>query len=331
MNIRKHWKKVLLSSAAFFWASCGGDSESTSVTGGENNETPPDSIVSPDSIDGIKIDTLYGIRPVYDADSGAVSSSDACKSSASSEIESSDSSMPYRLASDSTVRCAWKNHIGATYDCLDGRDHQYTVERIKKELAENQTLTLEQLDSLEDATKEVRDEIGEPLYGVRSYSCTHVDLGYSVFECSDGKTYPDAFYRDETNFLYTEEEYRAKHPEEFQSSSEPEPESSSSSSVPPPSPLCQKNDFATDTDLEEAFKKDMDALLDSTKKANEDSLSEQDSSCLERVHISTSYSNVEVLAKKQICDGDTIVNPRYQERLDKHKEFIRKQINNCLD
>ena len=75
----------------------------------------------------------------------------------------------------------------------------------------------------------------------------------------------------------------------------------------------------------------MDALLDSTKKANEDSLSVQDSSCLASVHVSPSYSSVEILAKKQICDGDTIVNPRYQERLDKHKEFIRRQINNCLD
>ena len=28
MNFRKHWKHFLLSSAAFFWAGCGGDSES---------------------------------------------------------------------------------------------------------------------------------------------------------------------------------------------------------------------------------------------------------------------------------------------------------------
>ena len=28
MNISKRWKKFLLSTAAFFWAGCGGDSES---------------------------------------------------------------------------------------------------------------------------------------------------------------------------------------------------------------------------------------------------------------------------------------------------------------
>ena len=53
MNFHKHWKHFLLSSAALFWASCGGDSESASVTGGENNETPPDSIVKPDDIDNL--------------------------------------------------------------------------------------------------------------------------------------------------------------------------------------------------------------------------------------------------------------------------------------
>ena len=40
MNIRKHWKKILLSSTALFWASCGGDSESSSVAGGTINEDP---------------------------------------------------------------------------------------------------------------------------------------------------------------------------------------------------------------------------------------------------------------------------------------------------
>jgi hypothetical protein len=58
---------------------------------------------------------------------------------------------------------------------------------------------------------------------------------------------------------------------------------------------------------------------------------EQHSHIKKICQLPTPYSSVEVLAKKQICDGDTIVNPRYQERLDKHKEFIRKQINNCLD
>ena len=149
MNIRKHWKKVLLSSTAFFWASCGGDSESASVTSAANNETPPDSITTPDDLDGIKTDTLYGVSPVYDIDSGAVSSSDACESSSSaeetlsssSETESSssyDPSIPYRLASDPSIHCAWENFVGATFECLDGQDYQATVRWKKEQLANNQ-------------------------------------------------------------------------------------------------------------------------------------------------------------------------------------------------
>ena len=71
--------------------------------------------------------------------------------------------------------------------------------------------------------------------------------------------------------------------------------------------------------------------MDSTKIAAGDNLSESESMCLSDIRISTSYASVEILPKKQICDGDTTVNPTYQERIDKHKEFIRKQIKNCLD
>ena len=355
MNIRKHWKKILLSSTAFFWASCGGDSESASVTGGDNNETPTDSIVKPDDLDGIKTDTLYGVRPVYDIDSGAVSSSDACaddciapassedaatssvsveEQSSSSEAESSssyDPSMPYTLARDPSIHCAW-DIVRGSYECLDGQDHQSGVKWTKEQLANNQTLTLEELDALEDENDEPFDERYAPLYGIPSTSsCTHLDLGYAVYKCSDGQTYPANFYTDEDKFLYTEEEYRAKYPEKFPSSSSTEPEPESSSSAPPPSPLCQKDDFATYSEMAEIFTKDKDALLDSVKNAVGDSLSEDKSYCLSDIEISRSYADVDVLAKKQICDGDTIVNPHYLERIEKHKDFIRKEIKSCLD
>ena len=71
--------------------------------------------------------------------------------------------------------------------------------------------------------------------------------------------------------------------------------------------------------------------MERVKKAAGDNLSESDSNCLSHVQISRSYASVEVLPKKQICDGDTTVNPTYQERIDRHKEFIREQINECVD
>lgn len=355
MNIRKHWKKILLSSTAFFWASCGGDSESVSAAGGTTNETPPDSITTPDDLDGTKIDTLYGIRPVYDIDSGAVSSADACESSSStdetlsSSSESTESSSSqsvdkkFRLASDTTITCVH------TFDsnggrCLDAEDHQKTVNWKKKQLAENQTRTLEQLRELEDEDEEITRDWEVCLYGVPSMSCTHVSSASPIYKCSDEKVYsyntlytlqhdddPDTsgLIEGEDRLLYTTKEYKEKYPEKFLSSSSEEP--SSSNSAPPPSPLCQKDDFATYADMEEVFEKDKDALLDSAKNAAGDNLSESDSSCLSHIQISRSYASVEVLPKKQICDGDTTVNPTYQERIDRHKEFIREQINECVD
>lgn len=359
MNIRKHWKKILLSSTAFFWASCGGDSESASVTGGDNNETIPDSIVKPDDLDGIKTDTLYGIRPVYNIDSGAVSSADACDGdctvpassddAASSSSESTESSSSqsvdkkFRLASDTTITCVH------TFDsnggrCLDAEDHQKTVNWKKKQLAENQTRTLEQLRELEDEDEEIIRDWEVCLYGVFSTSCTHVSSASPIYKCSDEKVYsyntlytlqhdddPDTsgLIEGEDRLLYTTKEYKEKYPEKFLSSSSEEP--NSSNSAPPPSPLCQKDDFATYSEMEEIFEKDKDALLERVKKAAGDNLSESDSNCLSHIQISRSYASVEVLPKKQICDGDTTVNPTYQERIDRHKEFIREQINECVD
>lgn len=359
MNIRKHWKKVLLSSTAFFWASCGGDSESVSAAGGTTNEAPVTLIPDSNStIDDGGMVALYGVQAIVDLDSGAVSSADACDgdctvpassddaaSSASESAESSSSQSAdkkLRLASDTTITCVHTlDNDGGR--CLDAEDHQKSVNAIKKQLAENQTLTLEQLRELEDENEDPSMDMEVCLYGVPSMSCTHVSSASPIYKCSDENIYvyntlyslqhddPDkaGLIEGEDRLLYTTKEYKEKYPEKFLSSSSEEP--NSSNSAPPPSPLCQKDDFATYADMEEVFEKDKDALLDSAKNAAGDNLSESDSSCLSHIQISRSYASVEVLPKKQICDGDTTVNPTYQERIDKHKEFIRKQIKDCLD
>ncbi|SMP44767.1 hypothetical protein [Fibrobacter sp. UWB10] len=361
MNIRKHWKKVLLSSTAFFWASCGGDSESVSAAGGTTNEAPATLIPDSNStIDDGGMVALYGVQAVIDLDSGAISSSDSCdgdctvpassedaavsSSSESAEPSSSQSAdKKLRLASDTTITCVHTlDNDGGR--CLDAEDHQKSVNAIKKQLAENQTLTLEQLRELEDENEDPSMDMEVCLYGVFSTSCTHVSSPSPIYKCSNGNIYsyntvyslqhdddPDkgGLIEGEGKLLYTPKEYKEKYPEKFLSSSSEEP--SSSNSAPPPSPLCQKDDFATYGDMEKVFVKDRNDLVDSTKIAAGDNLSESESLCLSDIRISTSYASVEILPKKQICDGDTTVNPTYQERIDKHKEFIRKQIKECLD
>jgi len=237
------------------------------------------------------------------------------------------------MASDPGITCTRSNVPGSN-DCLDAEDRRSWTETRKKMLEENQTRTLAELDSLEDDLI-VGFDYGAPEYGVPD--CTHRDLGYAVYKCTNNETYSaSSFYSDEIRTLYTEEEYKAKYPEKFQSSSSAEPESSSAT---PPSPLCQKTDFATTGELRELFETDKATLLDSVKAEKGETLSPSDSSCLSYIEElggeiilkkNKDSHSVNVLAKKQICDGDTTVNPHYQKQIEKIENFLKREIDDCL-
>lgn len=117
MNFRKHWKKLCLSGAALFWASCSTseDSEPVGPISGENlcNDS---SELSTNCAGGMI--ALYGVAPIYDPDSGYISSSDTCEedcesslsSSSSDSIEQSSSSKTnetygYKVFADTTINC----------------------------------------------------------------------------------------------------------------------------------------------------------------------------------------------------------------------------------
>ena len=323
----RHWKKIVLALTAFFWVSC------TS----EDDALP-----------------LYGVAPVPESSSdvAAISSSSetpnssgiaesssskiVAESSSSTVAEQSSSSLgsdQYQMASDPGITCTRSNVPGSN-DCLDAEDRRSWTETRKKMLEENQTRTLAELDSLEDDLI-VGFDYGAPEYGVPD--CTHRDLGYAVYKCTNNETYSaSSFYSDEIRTLYTEEEYKAKYPEKFQSSSSAEPESSSAT---PPSPLCQKTDFATTGELRELFETDKATLLDSVKAKKGETLSPSDSSCLSYIEElggeiilkkNKDSHSVNVLAKKQICDGDTTVNPHYQKQIEKIENFLKREIDDCL-
>ena len=74
MNFRKHWKHFLLSSAAFFWAGCGGDSESIAPENEDIHSTQTGDLL----LIGEGTVALYGVLPVFDPDSGKITSSDSC-------------------------------------------------------------------------------------------------------------------------------------------------------------------------------------------------------------------------------------------------------------
>ena len=356
MNIRKHWKKILLSSTALFWASCGGDSESSSVAGGTINEDPviPDSIVNPDDLDGIKIDTLYGIRPIYNADTSAVSSADTCSSSSeevqssSSEAESSSSEIAqsssskttypsfgtYKLARDTSTTCE------VTDITWTERGTQIKSPSELMDLLENNTTrSIGELEALENNLEEALNY--GVLYGSPYTTTPGLDIRPKTFECSNDSTYTTETHVGSGGYLYTKEEYKEKFPNQ-------DPDK--------PSPLCQKTDFILcggtpymESGNERTFvgsiftnyDSDKETLIDSVKAANGDNLSDAQKNCLDSNIVpkdvrknldgGTTYMNPRgPIATKQICDGDTTVNPRYQAKLDSNKAFIKKQIDECL-
>ena len=124
----------------------------------------------------------------------------------------------------------------------------------------------------------------------------------------------------EGNIIYSWDEYK----ERFISSS-----SESSSSTEPPSPLCTKEDFASFNNLREDFYKTKADLVNNTKKTLSEDEFKLKNSCLNNIQAQSRGFNGSI-ATKQICDGDTTVNSRYQAKLDSNTEYVQKQIDECL-
>ena len=88
MNIRKHWKKVILSCAAAFWASCGDDTSTKPIqTSGE-----PDDIIIQDTARTVVL--LYGVLPPIDTPVQVYSSSSENTPSSSEVTTSSSEAVP---------------------------------------------------------------------------------------------------------------------------------------------------------------------------------------------------------------------------------------------
>ena len=203
--MNRHLKKILLTTTAFFWASCGGDSEATAPTTSGKDQQPE---INPEDIDGIKTDTLYGIRPVYSSSSGEISSSDSCESSSSTEFHAiplygieplygdtvvtectpMDSSVAYFAEDYSTDNAKFWKKEEAKHDAVD------KIDSIKQTLAET-PVCLENL----------REELDKfvALYGAPTI------IQNAVLSCDDGTILPSEEYE---KFLTMKEEWEANKP-----------------------------------------------------------------------------------------------------------------------
>ncbi|MBO7106175.1 MAG: hypothetical protein J6W22_11965 [Fibrobacter sp.] len=341
MNIRKHWKKFLLTSTALFWANCGGDSD-----GPIHVASDPNSAASADI-----------------QESAATSSSEAsidgnAPASSSSEISSSSYQEPiFKLASDTTVSCKKTGRTSGRMGCLlyytddkgpsePSKPDAYELQELLKY---NTTRTLEELSAIEDTLETTLVILDGPLYGTPeppTPSCVRPEMMFS-YQCSNNQSYAvhdsveNSFItRDSINhrgeflqdskYIYTLEEYFKK----YIGDSDNNPESSSSeaessSSAEPPTPLCTKDDFYINSQVGRAYNDNKKAIIDSVKATLSEDEVEARKACLDS--ISTKEATfIGSVATKQICDGDTIVNPRYQAKLDSNEAFVKKQVDECL-
>lgn len=273
MNIRKHWKKIVLSTAAFLWAGCS-DSESVS-------------------------------QPQSDS-----SSSGSLESSSSSE-----SSSTYRLARDSSVTCKAEHVFEQVYLMDSGSEPDLTAGDLRNLLENNRTRTLEELEELEDKLENM--VTCAPVYGVPP-TMTVMTTRYL---CDNDSRYLSGSYIVKDGLLYSEAE--------LSSSSA---DASSSSAAPAPSPLCYKTDFTDVLELEEKSRAILKNKVDSLMSAN-NNLTDVQNECLKHLYPLDSEHDciTQEVAKKQVCDGEETVNPRYQAKLDSYQVSADQQIEECLD
>jgi hypothetical protein len=222
----------------------------------------------------------------------------------------------YKLARDTSITC----EVSEIQTFIMGSG-KMSPKGIMDALENNKTRSIEELIELEDELE--FESLGyATLYGVIP---TSTGMKPSKYTCSNDSSYTASTHVAADGMLYSNAEYKEKYPD------------------PVPSPLCQKTGFMSNGATEELgvnkerfvgdmfieYSTDKAALTDSVKTAKGDTLSDTQKNCLDN-EINTLSSYLGPIASKQICDGDTTANPRYQAKLDSNKAYIQKQINNCL-
>ena len=300
MKLRIRLGKFLLSVTAFFWTSCTDNAEP--LYGCSFDDTPG-------SFEALESSSSAPIEET--SSSSEATSSETLESSSSIPAEnlSSSSAEQYKFARDTSVTCTSTQVIYNDNVYIGSNSNKpKTCLPLNADLKNNTTRSIEELAEIEDDLENCVDYFDEPVYGVPP--CMNQMKVRFDYKCSDGNTYTGLKVKD--GLLYTEYEYYRL----FNSSS-----SEASSSSAAPSPLCQKTDFVEKNDVANNC---INEKLDSLSTAGE-TVSDSLKTCLEK---STGWSSGEY-AKTQICDGDTIVNPRYQAKLDSIREEVDKALENC--
>lgn len=251
MFIRKYWRHLCLTFAAFFWSSCGDDG---------NSVTPSDN----------------GGAVVPPAESSADVAGESSSSEETLEAISSSSQEPVRdtsvitLFSDPSVTCEKTTTMHWNPIYALGRKVAGSCEEIQILVEKGSAYSKEELEEMEASLEDCRNSLCDPvaLYGVISYPPvighrTSVNITY---KCSNREQYYSSysfsvepensgFPRDEDNILYlTEEEYntaKLSRPSMAKVAPRYAPEPDSSDSEETVSPECDRMGFV---EVDEIYK-----------------------------------------------------------------------------
>ena len=202
MNIRKHWKKILLTTTAFFWAGCSGDSvtEPSYQTSSSSESSSSESVPASSSSDV----TSSGSEQNSSSSENVPTSSSSEIASSSSEFASSSSEMA--SSSSGEVTCAPGDSIVSYYPPSYSADiaKMNAEERAKMDGVEKIDSTKNTLLTPPQCLDDLRHEIDDfvALYGAPVRFPKD-----SV--CSDGTTRPTKEYLE---YLQMKEEWEKNKP-----------------------------------------------------------------------------------------------------------------------
>ena len=189
MNIRKHWKKLLLTTTALFWASCTSENENTFPTIGQ--------------------DTSSAVDPGISSDSNKSSSEKAVESSSSDAVASSSSEAKVPSSSSELTQVMPAYGVYDKVSCyLDDKDKGIKASTSSRGVFEYSYHCENGVNCV------ARDSVTgyEPEYPCKEDSITKqmICLDYGVIattettiSCDDGKTYSEEEFRKQYNRLYT--------------------------------------------------------------------------------------------------------------------------------
>ena len=198
MNIRKHWKKILLTTTAFFWAGCNGDS----VTEPSYQTSSSSEANAPSSSSHFESSSSESV-PASSSSEQNSSSSEKAPTSSSSEIESSSSD---QSSSSGEVTCTPGDSLVSYYP------PSYSADIAKMNAEERAKMTgVEKIDSTKNSLLEPPQCLDDLRQEIDSFVALY---GAPVkfpkdSVCSDGTTRPTKEYLE---YLQMKEEWDKNKP-----------------------------------------------------------------------------------------------------------------------